>query len=77
MSVDGNRAVDGGRVDKRRATAELHTLFVIIPRLAPFGADRRMATERAVAIRFDDNAGLVAVWNANRKRTVFSVRLQA
>jgi len=63
-------------VDERWSTAEFDALAIVVPGFAAFRADVGVAAKRAVAIGFDNDAGLIAVRNANRERAVHGMRLQ-
>ena len=59
------------------ARAEFYALAVVFPGLAAFGANGRVALERAVTFGFDKHAGLIAGRNFQSKRTIVGMGFDA
>jgi hypothetical protein len=64
--VYGDWSVHGGEMYDCGAGAEFDALAVVVPILAAFGANGRVALERAVTFGFHQHAGLIAGGNFYR-----------
>ncbi len=64
--MNGDRSVDGGYANYRRAGSEFHPLVLIVPGLAAFGTDAGSALKRTVPLGFQEDSRFVAGRNTQR-----------